>query len=310
MHFIASNACRLDQAIAGANESLSRSQVQKYIRDGAVTVDGSIVKKPAYLLSEGQNITVGTNALSSPAPHPLHPTDQELSLLYEDERCLVIDKPAGIAVHPGHAMKPGEETLLHGLAFLLQNDSDTLENATLVHRLDKETTGCLLVAKDREAHAMLQKQFEERTVQKTYLAITAGIPHPKKALIDAPIGRNVRDRTKMSILGSAGSREAKTTYEVLDTSEDASLLQLHLHTGRTHQIRVHLQSIGHPILGDTSYTSKESIKLKEHYALEGLCLHAWRLSFVSPADQREHTVEAPLSPLFSQALDTLRLTLG
>lgn len=178
-----------------------------------------------------------------------------------------------------------------------------------MHRLDKPTTGCIIVAKTNNSFSILQKQFEKRTTHKQYLAIVAGVPEHSKATIDAPIGRNLTDRTKMSVLKTALSREAITDYEVLDTVDDASLLLCTLHTGRTHQIRVHLSSIHHPLLGDLSYGSPASERISEQYAVEGLCLHAWNIGFVSPADHTSCRVEAPLPMTFLQALHATGLCL-
>jgi 23S rRNA pseudouridine1911/1915/1917 synthase len=182
-----------------------------------------------------------------------------------------------------------------------------------VHRLDKPTTGCLIVAKPpsaglRPAFPDLQKQFEERTTKKKYLAIVSGVPEHTEATIDAPIGRNLTDRTKMSVLKTSASRDAKTTYRILDSVDDCSVLECDLHTGRTHQIRVHLSSVGHPILGDTPYGSPASKKLTDHYKVSGLCLHARSIVFVSPADDKEHLVEASLSSTITSALASTGLT--
>jgi len=160
--------------------------------------------------------------------------------------------------------------------------------------LDKETTGCLLIAKTEKAHTFLQKQFADRTVKKTYLALVAGVPSPPSAIIDAPIGRNLVNRTLMSIFKTRSSREAKTTYRTLEVRVNCTLLECDLHTGRTHQIRVHLRSIGHPILGDSSYGTHESKKITKGLGINGLCLHAQKLSFNTLSHKRVD-VEAPLS---------------
>ena len=235
-------------------------------------------------------------------------SNQDLDVLYEDSACMVINKPAGISVHPGHSMDKNEETLLSGIAFLFQQrDIPFSPDAVLVHRLDKPTTGCLLVAKDRESFVALQKQFEDRSVEKTYLAVVQGVPENPEATIDAPVGRNLMQRTKMSILRTSVSRDAQTTYQTLDGADDVSLLACTPHTGRTHQIRVHLSSIGHPILGDENYASPASKTFSEDLSVSGLCLHAWKLKFVSPDGKKEQFVEAPFSATISQILDNTGL---
>jgi 23S rRNA pseudouridine1911/1915/1917 synthase len=239
----------------------------------------------------------------------LDPIDLKLEVLYEDDLCLVISKPEGYAVHPGAGMAADEPTVLHGVVDLFKKRKIPFSSsAVLVHRLDKETTGCLLIAKTPEAHKMLQKQFEDRSVRKTYLAIVAGVPDPETAMIDAAIGRSASNRTKMTVFGSAKTRDARTTYRTLDVTKDAALLACELHTGRTHQIRVHMHSIHHPIMGDVTYFSSQSQVLEEHYEIHDLCLHAWQLSFVSPADHKEHTVKAAPSESFLDSMKKIGLT--
>ncbi len=227
----------------------------------------------------------------------------KLKPLYEDDACWVLNKPAGIAVHPGHSMDAEEVTLLHGIKYLCEKEKIPFSaDAVLVHRLDRETTGCILVAKNAKAHQQLQKQFETRTVRKLYLALIAGVPSLQQAIIDSPIGRSRTDRTKMSVQGISGAREAKTTYRIVDASHDVALVECDLHTGRTHQVRVHLQSIGHPVLGDVSYKSNLSESLTAQLQVENLCLHAWKLTFVSPDDKKEHDIIAPLPVTLTKAL--------
>ena len=209
-----------------------------------------------------------------------------MQTLYEDNSCFVLDKPAGVNV--------GE-----------------LPYEFLVHRLDKETTGCLLIAKTADSLDLLQRQFKERTVQKAYLALVTGIPQYKHAIIDAPIGRNIAERTKMGVSRIAKRREAQTEYRVLQTGNNVALLKCLPKTGRTHQIRVHLKSIGHPIIGDAKYGKNchgERCLPGEALAKTGrtmtsmpLCLHAWKLSFDSPVGMLVQ-VEAPLPKEFLEVL--------
>ncbi|MDB4979177.1 MAG: RluA family pseudouridine synthase, partial [Candidatus Peribacteria bacterium] len=235
---------RLDAFLASQNIVLSREKAKKLIAAGNVCVNTVIVKKMAYILSADDAVTVKAES-NDQQNIAVEPIDQSLPVLFEDDACLVVNKPAGLAVHPGAGMEPGEKTLLNGIAFLFMGRGIPFsEEAVLVHRLDKETTGCLLVAKNAAAHKTLQKQFESRTVEKLYLALVAGIPSPASAVIDAPIGRSSMNRTRMSITGVGSVRHAKTTYRTLVTNmvHSTALVECDLHTGRTHQIRVHLHA--------------------------------------------------------------------
>ncbi len=293
---------RLDAFLGSDDRTLSRARAQKMIEDGFVKVNGKKQKKCAYRLGIGDEIELADDI---PVPvSDIEPVDQDLEILYEDKACMVLNKPAGIAVHPGAGMDDGEVTLLSGIAYLFEKQKLPFsEQSVLVHRLDRETTGCILIAKTPAAHIALQKQFETRTVKKLYLALVAGIPEHPTAKIDSPIGRSQTDRTKMSVRGVSGVREAQTTYRVLESSGEVSLLECDLHTGRTHQVRVHLQSIGHPVLGDPSYTSPLSMRLAEHHEIKNLCLHAWKLTFQSPAKKKAQTVVAPLPESFAEVLE-------
>ena len=302
---------RLDSFLAKKGATLSRGKAQAAIESGNVTVNDQIVTKASQRLQEGDKVE-----LSEDTRYKIHdtktvPENMHLPILYEDDACFVIDKPAGLAVHPGAGMAPDERTLLDGLAWLFQKRKlPYRDDSALVHRLDRETTGCLLVAKTPAAHQTLQKQFETRTVQKFYLAIVAGIPEKPSAVIDAPIGRSTVNRTKMAVLGSSAMREAQTTYRTLSTAENAALLLCELHTGRTHQVRIHLFTIGHPLLGDGTYHNELSDRIAQEKGIANLCLHAWRLTFRSSADDKEHTVVADPPEAFADALRVTGLTLS
>jgi 23S rRNA pseudouridine1911/1915/1917 synthase len=305
--WIADARMRLDVFLAKTMPTLSRMKAGALVRSGAVRVNGRIIRKPAHAVKPGDRIEADRDAHPVSDTH-ITPEDLSLPVLYEDDACLVIDKPVGISVHPAPGMAQGTTTLLHGIAHLFASRGLPFgASSVLAHRLDRETTGCLLIAKTPEAHASLQKQFKSRTVEKTYLAIVAGVPTLPTATIDAPVGRNLIHRTRMSTLQTSVSREAQTTYHVLGSSRDASLLACDLHTGRTHQIRVHLRAIDHPILGDITYGSKRSEEITGKYQIHGLCLHAWKLAFTSPADGRRHTATAPLPTAFRRSLQALSL---
>lgn len=302
---------RLDVFLAKEGCLPSRAKAQQAIEAGLVLVNDTMVRKAASRLQEGDQVE-----LLGELPRlqtPMIPLDLGLHILYEDNACLVLQKPASINVHPGSGMSPDEATILHGIAYLFeQRGLPFAANSVLVHRLDRETTGCLLVAKFPAAHHTLQKQFEERTIEKFYLALVAGVPSPQSAVINAPIGRATFERTKMSIIAVNDAREAKTTYRTLAVSRthalmgqpglQATLLLCELHTGRTHQLRVHLHAIGHPILGDSTYTSLLSERLTTAYDIRTLCLHAWQLTFTSPANDKRRVVAAPLPSSFTDVL--------
>ncbi len=280
---------------------LSRAKAQKAIEDGRVSVNDETVTKASFRLQEGDHVQLSGE--EAPRISQIEAEDMHVPVLYEDGACMVLDKPAGIAVHPGAGMAPEEKTLLSAIAFLFHERSLPFSpESVLVHRLDRETTGCILIAKDPASHIALQEQFETRTVTKTYLALVAGVPELPTATIDAPIGRSVADRTRMGVTKVGKTREAQTTYRTLATGGHAALLACTLHTGRTHQVRVHLQSIGHPIIGDGTYTSTLSERLADDFDIRDLCLHAWKLSFLSSADRKEHAVIAPVPRAFAEAL--------
>ncbi len=292
---------RLDVFLSKDGRMISRAKAQEAIEAGLVTVNEQIITKPAERLQEGDRIELTADVPRSQTP--ITAVDLHLSILYEDDACIVIHKPPSFAVHPGAGMEDDEQTILHGIAFLFEERGIPFAaDSVLVHRLDRETTGCLLIAKSPEAHRALQKQFENRTIEKQYLALVAGLPSPPAAVIDAPIGRATFERTKMSILSVNQAREAKTTYRTLGSSKNTALLLCDLHTGRTHQLRVHLHAIGHPILGDPTYTSTLSERLTEEFDIRILCLHAWKLAFDSLEDGKRKMIAAPLPVEFEEVL--------
>ncbi len=308
--WIVETPLRLDIFLTNQKAVISRVKAKDVVKAGHVMVNGRVVRKVAMVLALGDKVEM--SATEEPVTETrIEPVDLKLEVLYEDDLCMVVSKPEGYAVHPGAGMAPDEPTVLHGVVHLFNKRKIPFTSSSvLVHRLDKETTGCLLIAKTPEAHKMLQKQFENRTVRKTYLAIVAGVPDSPTAMIDAAIGRSASNRTKMTVFGSAKTREARTTYRTIDMTKEASLLACDLHTGRTHQIRVHLHSINHPIIGDDTYFSSISQKIEDEYHIHDLCLHAWQLAFVSPADNKEHIVNSPLSKTLTDAMKKIGLKIN
>lgn len=293
---------RLDRFLAEV-AGISRVQARDTIEAGCVLVNGRLARKAALIVETGETVESTANGAPATETRVAH-MDIPLPVLYEDDACFVLDKPAGIPVHPGAGIPKDAPTVLHGIAKMFADRGIPFAAShVLVHRLDKDTTGCLLVAKTPDAHRTLQMQFETRSVKKAYLALVAGRPTPASAVIDAPIGRSTADRTKMTILGSAAAREAKTTYRTLAAGKDATLVACDLHTGRTHQLRVHLAGIGHPILGDPAYASGQSETLSKALGIDAVCLHAWRLAFESPATKEVHTIESPPSRTLEKALE-------
>ncbi len=308
-HWTVEDPARIDVFLSKTDSTIGRIKAKELVKAGCVMVNGRIARKPAQMLVAGDVVEVSID--EQPVTETrLEAHDFPLDILYEDDACFVIHKPAGVTVHPGAGLPKEEKTILHGVVHLFKERGLPFSSgAVLVHRLDKDTTGCLLIAKTPAAHKELQKQFENRTVRKTYLALVAGVPNPPAAVIEASIGRSTMNRTKMTILGSSKAREAKTTYHTLASSNNAALLACDLHTGRTHQIRVHLHGIGHPILGDPSYNTPTSERLAEELEIQSVCLHAWKLAFVSPSDAKEHVVMAKAPASFMESAKKLNISL-
>ncbi len=286
---------RLDQALAAAHPAFSRTQWQHLIKQGQVTLAGQPVKASQRLLG-GEILDI---QLPPTAPTDLIPENIPLDIRYEDDDMLAINKPAGMVVHPSAGHTQG--TLVNAiLAYCPDLPGIGGEKRPgIVHRLDKDTSGLLLVAKHDRALRHLQAQFKSRRVEKTYLALVVGQIQPDQALIDAPIGRDPRHRQRMSVIppfSSAAARPAQTDYRLQHTFARYSLLECTPHTGRTHQIRVHLAYIGYPIVNDTLYGLRQ-----RQFAAPGHALHAARLCFARPSDDQSLTLEAEL-PLAWQTI--------
>ena len=291
---VESGESRLDQYLAGLGLGLTRSRLRQLIDSGDVLVNGAAVK-PAHRVRPGDRVVV-----SVPPPRPAVAVAQDipLTVIYQDADLVVIDKPAGLAAHPG----PGhpDRTLVNGLLALcpdIQGIGGEIRPG-IVHRLDKDTSGLMMAAKNQEAHNRLSRQIKDREVEKGYLALVEGLPAPPSGVIDAPIGRDPRRRTRMAV--TAEGRESRTGYQLLERAGAWSLLELQLHTGRTHQARVHLSWLGHPIMGDAVY-GKRSPLLPRHF------LHAHRLAFAHPITGEPLDLHSPLPADLAAALDAARL---
>lgn len=289
---------RLDVFLAEKIPNLSRSQAKKLISEGRVKVGGEPLTKPKHRLKPGEEVQV---FIPAPRPLSLEPdTGVPFEILYEDEGLAVINKPAGVVVHPaaGHL----EGTLVHGLLARLKDLSGVggAMRPGIVHRLDKDTSGLLLIAKDDRTHQALSAMFKERKVKKVYLALVHGVPQALSGKIEAPIGRHPVNRKKMAIRPEG--REAITFWRVKEAFRRAALLEVEPLTGRTHQIRVHLASIGHPIVGDELYGGAKPHGPKASRQL----LHAWKIRLKHPLTGKELTFEAEPPGDFREVLHALR----
>lgn len=278
---------RLDRYVATELPDLSRTYLQQLIAEGRLLVDGQS-RRAAFKMTPGQVVTV---SLPVPEEFELEPQDIPLDVVFEDEDVLVINKPAGMVVHPA----PGHprDTLVNAVLFHAPDIS--IQGSTrpgIVHRLDKDTSGVMVVAKSNRAQTSLVEQWQGRSVTKHYTALVAGVIEEDTATIDAPIGRNPVNRQQMTTTRSG--REAITHFTVVERFEDATLLDVRIETGRTHQIRVHLAFIGHPVVGDALYGNKVSSRVGERVEAPRQFLHAASLAFDMPSSGKRRTFTAPL----------------
>ncbi|MBX3048778.1 MAG: RluA family pseudouridine synthase [Anaerolineales bacterium] len=289
---------RLDKFLAAALPQHSRARLQALIKAGQVRVAGQPVSKSSYPLEGGELVQVSVPAAQ---PTELIAEHIPLDIVYEDKQVIIVNKPAGLVVHPAAGHSVG--TLVHavlGHAPEIEGVGGELRPG-LVHRLDKDTSGLIILAKNERAQRSLQKQFQERSVSKTYLALTDGQPRTPSGRIEAPIGRDPQQRKRMAVMRAGKGREAVSEYRTLETFPDHSLLEVDLLTGRTHQIRVHLAFIGCPVAGDRVYgRRKASLPLERHF------LHAARLQIILPGKRTPQQFEAPLPAELQAVLDELR----
>lgn len=287
---------RLDAYLARSVPDLSRSGAQKLLEEGCVTLNGKKAKKNDRL-NPGDEISV---EMPEPQPVDIVAKDIPLEIVYEDEDVLVINKPKGLVVHPaaGHQ----DDTLVNGLLFAKAGELSGINGQLrpgIVHRIDKDTSGLLAVAKNDLAHTVLASQLKDHSMARTYEAIVCGNLKEDEGTVDAPIGRHPTDRKKMCVT-ARNSREAVTHWEVVTRYRGYTHIRCRLETGRTHQIRVHMAHIGHPILGDTVYGRK-----KPEFGQDSQCLHAGTLCFAHPRDGHLVVVHAELPEYFQELLQKL-----
>ncbi len=283
---------RFDQALARALPQYSRSRLQSWIAAGRVTVDGAAAADARHKVRGGEDVVV--HAAADPADIAYVAQDIALDIVHEDDALLVIDKPAGLVVHPGSGNWEGTllNALLHHAPALAE-----VPRAGIVHRLDKDTSGLLVVAKTLTAQTALVRQLQARTVHREYAAVATG-DVARDGTVDAPIGRHPTRRTSMAVVPSG--KPARTHYRVIERFGRATLLRCSLETGRTHQIRVHLASIGHPLVGDPAYGRRQGI------AFPRQALHAVELALVHPVTGKTCRWRSPLPPDFVALLEQLR----
>jgi 23S rRNA pseudouridine1911/1915/1917 synthase len=285
---------RLDRFLATCEAVGSRAAAERLLRSGAVLVDGSVEAKSHRLAGgEALELELPERREAAIEPEPV----EGLRVAFEDEQFLVVDKPAGVVVHPASGHRSG--TLVHGLLAHSIRGGEAPERPGIVHRLDRDTSGLLVVARSDEAHRRLQRLLRRRGLTREYLALVRGRPRSRAGRIEAPIGRDRRDPTRVS-LDTAAPREAITTFELLELLPEHALLRVRLETGRTHQIRVHLAAIGLPVSGDPVYGVAGDLGLERQF------LHAARLAFPHPFGGPDVDVESPLPPDLARALDVAR----
>ncbi|PLZ06577.1 RluA family pseudouridine synthase [Fischerella thermalis] len=291
---------RLDRYLTERLTDLSRSRIQQLIEQGQVQLNGKICTSKKTSVKQGDRI-----CLEIPPAEPLELTAQDipLDILYEDDQLLILNKPAGLVVHPAPGHPDG--TLVNAILAHCPNlpGIGGVQRPGIVHRLDKDTTGAIAIAKTEFAHQHLQAQLKAKTAQREYLGVVYGVPKTENGTIDLPIGRHPVDRKKMAVVSpEKGGRPATTHWRILERLGNYTLMHFQLETGRTHQIRVHSAHIGHPIVGDPVYSSGRSVGVN----LPGQALHAWRLRLQHPVSEEWIEVTAPIPQTFKTLLEVLK----
>ena len=285
---------RLDRALAAAVPTLSRERLKALIRSGAVQAEGKALRDPATKVRGEEALR-----LAVPEPKPAHnePQDIPLNILFEDEHLLVVDKPAGLVVHPAAGNLDGTlvNALLHHCGGSLSGIGGVARPG-IVHRIDKDTSGLLVVAKTDVAHEGLAKQFAAHSIDRRYLAIVSGLPKAAQGTIDAPLARSAANRKKIAIVEGKRGKRAVTHWKRLRVLKDAALVECRLETGRTHQVRVHMASIGHPLVGDPVYGRSRKMhgKILKELQFQRQALHAAELGFTHPVAKHRMSFSSPM----------------
>ena len=296
---------RLDRALAAAVPTLSRERLKTLIRTGAVEVSGRPLRDPATKVQGEESVRVAV-----PEPEPAHnePQDIPLNIIFEDEHLLVVDKPAGLVVHPAAGNFDGTlvNALLHHCAGKLSGIGGVARPG-IVHRIDKDTSGLLVVAKTDVAHEGLAKQFAAHSIDRRYLAIVTGVPRASEGKVDAPLARSATNRKKIAIVEGSRGKRAVTYWKRLKVLRDAALVECRLETGRTHQVRVHMASIGHPLVGDPVYgrSGKTHGKLLKELGFHRQALHAAELGFTHPVTKHRLSFSSAMPPDMQELFNAL-----
>jgi 23S rRNA pseudouridine1911/1915/1917 synthase len=289
---------RLDAFCADACPDLSREHIKKIIGEGGIAVDGAVYK-PSYKVTAGEEIHI---RVPDPVPCEAQPEDIPLNIVYEDGDVLVVDKPKGMVVHPAPGNYTG--TLVNALLYHTTDLSGIggVARPGIIHRIDKDTSGLLMVAKNDLAHLSLSAQLKDHSITRQYRALVRGIVKEDRGTVDMPIGRHPKDRVRMAVVAEGG-RAAVTHFEVVERFDKGyTLMTFRLETGRTHQIRVHMLAIGHPIAGDTLYKGDRGNPFKT----QGQCLHAEKLGFIHPRTGEYMEFTSPLPEYFERIIKGLR----
>lgn len=296
---------RLDRALAAAMPTLSRERLKTLIRTGAVEVSGRPLRDPATKVQGEESVRVAV-----PEPERAHnePQDIPLTIVFEDEHLLVVDKPAGLVVHPAAGNFDGTlvNALLHHCAGKLSGIGGVARPG-IVHRIDKDTSGLLVVAKTDVAHEGLARQFAAHSIDRRYLAIVTGVPKTSEGKVDAPLARSATNRKKIAIVEGSRGKRAVTYWKRLDVLRDAALVECRLETGRTHQVRVHMASIGHPLVGDPVYgrSGKTHCKLLKDLNFHRQALHAAELGFKHPVTKHRLSFSSAMPPDMQELFNAL-----
>jgi len=296
---------RLDRALADAVPTLSRERLKALIRSGAVEAEGKALRDPATKVRGEESLRVAV-----PEPSPAHnaPQDIPLKVAFEDEHLLVIDKRAGLVVHPAAGNLDGTlvNALLHHCGGSLSGIGGVARPG-IVHRIDKDTSGLIVVAKTDVAHEGLARQFAAHSIDRRYLAIVSGVPKANEGTVDAPLARSATNRKKIAIVEGKRGKRAVTHWRRLNVLNDAALVECRLETGRTHQVRVHMASIGHPLLGDPVYgrSGKTHGKILKELEFHRQALHAAELGFTHPVSKHRLSFSSPMPPDMQELFNAL-----